>query len=125
MNFSFPLPVQTPFVDSKDDRNFSITWERFFKAVSDDLIDATLVKNSKTPGCKYVLNGNICACTYYVIDPVAADVKVALPFPALLAFQAGVSVYPPGTTTVVIPAGSAFEQFWFVAALTQPGQSNI
>lgn len=125
MNFSFPMPVQTPFTESATSKMFSMPWERFFKAVSDDLIDACLVKNTAVTGFKYVLNGNLCVCNYYQVTPLAVDTTVVLPFAALLAFQVGQDVYPPGTKSVILPAGTAFEQFMFIAQLVAPGQTNI
>lgn len=126
----FPIPVTTPIMQNAGGNQFSIAWQKYLKAVGDDLLTANLVKDvtelvqdpnfpldptkkiSVNTGLKYTVNANICACTFD--KQLAADKELVLPYTSLLGFAVGSTVYPAGTKRIIIPASTAFVQFWYV-----------
>jgi hypothetical protein len=116
----FPIPVATPIQSKETGSDFAITWQRYFKAIGDDLMEANLVKDSADQrALKYVLNANICFCNWAPIAPLGIDTVVALPFTAALPFQAFGTVYPAGATEITIPSASTFEQFFYIVKPTK------
>ena len=108
----FPAPIDTPVTVKENPRAFSDTWNRYFKAISDTLLQAFAVLNSKeTKSFKYVINGNLMHAVYYVDTAPTADIAISLPFPSLLAFNIGETIYAPGTKSVVVPAGTTYLAF--------------
>lgn len=107
----FPIPVDTPILATPS--QFSPTWQRFFKSLSDDLLAAS--RSNVSGKLTWTLNGNAVFGVFQDPAPGAA-VDVALPLASKLPFEALGTVYPAGTKTITIPAGTAFCQFWFIAA---------
>ena len=108
----FPAPIDTPVTVKENPRAFSDTWNRYFKAISDTLLQTFAVLNAKeTKSFKYVINGNLMHAVFYVETATTADIVISLPFPSLLAFNIGDIVYAPGTKSVVIPAGTTYLAF--------------
>lgn len=108
----FPAPIDTPARSTADKRFFSDVWNRYFKAVGDTLLQAFSVRNSReTKSFKYVLNANLLVAVYYVDTASTADQIIELPFPSLLAFNIGSTVYPPNTRSVLVPAGTVYLTF--------------
>lgn len=137
----FPLPIDTPI---SDDQKFSAfkfgsVWNRFFKALSDDLMAANLVNNlapsaivspvvptvtqaqlnAAAKALKYTLNANRVDVTYYNDAPLSVALEIALPYTAALAFDFGGVTYAPGTKTVTIAPSTSYVRFWFVAQTTR------
>lgn len=126
----FPIPVGTPITDSPN--QFSITWQKYLKAMGDDLLLGNKVSQQMEPdpsdidsrtgnpklkptGMQFVPNGCMIAC---VFQRPAGSVRTdfALPFPAALPFEALGAVQATGTNRLTIPVGTAFCQFWYIAA---------
>lgn len=115
----FPIPVATPIQTKEDGSGFSITWQRYFKAIGDDLMDANIIKNSAAQAAfKYVLNANVCFCNW-ASTALGADTVIALPFPAALPFEAFGTIYPAGTTQITIPSANTFDQFFYIVKPTK------
>lgn len=111
----FPIPVATPFQSKESGSGFTITWQRYFKAIGDDLMDANIVKDSvNQKAFKYVLNANACFCNWAPSAALGVPAVVSLPFTSALPFSAFGTVYPAGTTQITIPGASAFEQFFYI-----------
>lgn len=126
----FPIPVTTPIMQNAGGNQFGITWQKYLKAVGDDLLTAnkvvdvkTLVQDPNYPldptkkisvntGLKYTVNGNTCLCTWDRL--LAGDLELVLPYTALLKFAVGSTVYNAGTKKVSFSTGNDFAQFWYV-----------
>lgn len=134
----FPVPVETPISDESKHSGirFGMIWMRFFKALSDDLLAATVVNNSATStvtapalteiqraaaarAFKWVLNGNVCLVTYD--NTTSPALTVQLPFTALLAFDVDGVRYPAGTKSIEIKAGTSYIQFWYIVQAAKQG----
>jgi len=132
----FPIPVTTPIMQNAGGNQFSITWQKYLKAVGDDLLTANLVKDvteqvqdpnfpsdptkkiSVPTGLKYTINANICACTFD--KTLAFDKEIILPYVSLLAFKVDSVLYPAGTKRITVPASTAFVQFWYIVDFNSP-----
>ncbi len=111
----FPIPVATPIQSKDGGTGFTITWQRYFKAIGDDLMEANIVKDSADQKpFKYVLNANLCVCNWAPSAPLGASAVVKLPFTSALPFEAFGTVYPAGTVRIAIPGDSAFHQFFYI-----------
>jgi hypothetical protein len=115
-NKLFPVPVATPIIDrALNPNNFNITWQMYFKAIGDDLLTANIAYNSaNNSNFKYVVNANLCICTYYVETASDKDIVITLPYTSLLAFDIDGLVLPPKTKTITIPAGTTYLRFWYI-----------
>lgn len=101
--------------DSANGGKFGMIWIRFFKAIADALMAATIETTHRTiPAFKYCLNSGTCFCTYYTATPSGSPVVVSLPYTANDAFKADAAIYPPGTKQITIPAFTGFVQFWYI-----------
>ncbi len=117
--YVFPAPIDTP-TTATDKRFFSDPWNRYFKALGDQLMQMFSVKNSQqSKNFKYVVNGCLLVAVYYSTTPLAADLTVTLPLPSLLAFDINGTVYAPNTSQVSIPAGTTYLTFTAVVNTTQ------
>ena len=103
-----PIPVGSPILDAPN--SFNITWQKYLKAIGDDLLTANRVMTSGN--LSYTINANICASTYARSNATPETVK--LPYPALLGFAIGSTVYPAGTKEVTFGALDSFVQFWYI-----------
>lgn len=111
----FPIPVATPFQSKESGSGFTITWQRYFKAIGDDLMEANLIKDSADQKpFKYVLNANLCVCNWAPSAALGVPVVVKLPFTSALPFEAFGVVYSTGTIQITIPGDSAFHQFFYI-----------
>ena len=114
-NRVFPIPADTPMADTQGGGKFGMIWIRFLKAISDVLMAATIETTHRTiPAFKWCLNSGTCFCTYYTVTPSGSPVAVSLPYTANDAFLVGATAYPPGSTSVTIPAGAGTVQFWYI-----------
>lgn len=104
-----PIPVGTPILDTPN--SFNITWQKYLKAIGDDLLTANRVMT--VANLQYTVNANIVACTYSRNN--ATPETINLPYPALLGFAIGSSIYPAGTKQVTLGALDSFVQFWYIA----------
>lgn len=133
----FPIPTDTPVSDDPKfgALKFGMIWNRFFKAIGDDLLAANIVRNlpvtsitspvvpdvtaatlkAAATAFKFTLNATRCEVTYYNTTPLAAPLVVNLPYTAALAFDIAGTIYAPETTSVTIPAATSYLRFWFVA----------
>ena len=98
-----PIPIGNPILDTPN--AFNIAWQKYLKAIGDDLLTANKVQVAGN--FKYTINANICAGTYS-----GAGETITLPYPALLGVAIGSEVYPAGTKQVTI--SDAFVQFWYI-----------
>lgn len=132
----FPIPVTTPIMQNAGGNQFGITWQKYLKAIGDDLLTANLVKDvteqvqdpnfpldptkkiTVNTGLKYTINANICACTFEAT--LTANKVLRLPYVSLLGFSVDSTVYPAGTKQVTIPAGTGFTQFWYIVDFSSP-----
>ena len=129
----FPLPIDTPISDDSTWSGLKLcsVWNRFFKAISDDLLAANVVNNlpatsvsaegltdphlaATARAFKYALNANLCFVTYSVDAALSVPAVFQLPFAALLPFDFGGPVQPAGAKSITIPAGTAYLRFWYV-----------
>lgn len=130
-----PIPTGTP-ITVQGSNGFTMPWERYFKALGDDLLTANSIsylgdstklstvdyslpryaklKPDINTNLQYVVNGNLCLCTYYAETPVSTDVVLKLPFTAALAFDINGFLYLPGSVTVTIPAMTQYVRFWYI-----------
>lgn len=117
-NKIFPIPTATPFIDKNvSSTDFSQTWQMYFKAIGDDLLTANIISNSRdNKNMKYVVNGNMCACSYYVESASTSDITISLPYTAALAFDIENVIYPPNTTSIIIPANKQYLRFWYIVS---------
>ena len=113
----FPIPVNTPFADQTNKNNFNITWMNYLKTIGDSLIQSSQVSNATNTSFKYVLNGCMVICNYYVTTPVATAIQITLPYVSLLAFEVDGTIYPPNTKSITIPANKQFLQFMYLVNL--------
>lgn len=126
----FPMPVGTPLISKQIPDQMTEPWLRYMKSIGDELLQADILSNGSvyvagakvTTGklataFKYSINSNLMLCIYYKETAETVDVSLGLPFPTLAAFQCLDTVYAPGTKTVIIPANTAFAQFWALADL--------
>lgn len=123
-----PIPVGNPVLDGPN--AFNIAWQKYLKAIGDDLLTANKVQNiteviqnpnypndptkklTVNTGLQYVVNGNTCSCIFD--KQLTADKTIALPYPALLRFEAGGTIYPVGTKSITFTVAVPFMQFWYV-----------
>ena len=111
----FPIPVATPIQSKESGTGFTIAWQKYLKAIGDDLLAANIIKDSAGQAAfKYVLNANACFCNWAPTAALGAATVVALPFTAALPFEVFGAVYPAGTTEITIPATSVFAQFFYI-----------
>ena len=122
----FPAPVVGPVMQSKDANQFSMPWNKYLKALGDDMLTANRVDNAKVcsdmnklKSFKSTVNGNLCYWTYYTDTPALVDLVYDLPYASLLAFDVTtitgtVSVYGPGTKRVTVPANTTLLRGWYV-----------
>lgn len=103
-----PIPVGNPVLDNPN--SFNIAWQKYLKAIGDDMLTANKVQGSST--FKYVINANICFVTYSRDNATPEVVK--LPYQSLLGFAIGTAIYPAGTKEVTFNALDSFVQFWYV-----------
>lgn len=117
-NKLFPIPVATPIIDrSASNTDFSLIWQMYFKAIGDDALTANLISNSTdNKNFKYVVNANMCLCTYYVETASTSAIKINLPYTAALAFDIGSTIYPPNTKEITIPANTQYVRFWYIVS---------
>ena len=112
----FPIPNETQVFDKARPGFFAMVWQRFFKSISDDMLQANIAKNSMaSKDFKYVLNVIHCDCNWLPSTPLVAPLVVDLPYTALLGFEVAGVFYPPGTTRISIPVGTTFSQFFYIA----------
>jgi hypothetical protein len=111
----FPAPVGTPIINQAVSKTgFAPAWDRYFKVIGDDLLEANNVRNlTGNSAFKYTLNGNHCDCTYWIPADASVDAAISLPFTALLAFDVNGTVYPAGTKSITIPKTTHYAHFWF------------
>ena len=111
----FPSPVGTPIIDPSISKTaFAPAWDRYFKAMGDDLLEANNVRNlAGNPSFKYTLNGNHCDCTYSIPSALTKDAVIILPFVALLAFDVNGDICPAGTISITIPKATLYAHFWY------------
>lgn len=103
-----PIPVGNPVLDGPN--SFNIAWQKYLKAIGDDLLTANRVLS--IGNLKYTINANICAGTY---SRNSADPEtINLPYPSQLGFQIGATIYPVGTKQVTFSATDTFVQFWYI-----------
>lgn len=103
-----PIPVGNPVLDNP--KSFNIAWQKYLKAIGDDLLTANRVVN--IGNLNYTINANICACTYTKADAVLETIK--LPYTALLAFSIGSQIYPAGTKEISFGTTDTYAQFWYI-----------
>lgn len=103
-----PIPVGNPVLDGPN--SFNIAWQKYLKAIGDDLLTANKVQT--LGNLKYTINANICAGTYSRNN--ATPETITLPYPALLGFAIGATVYPAGTKQVTFGALDSLVQFWYI-----------
>jgi hypothetical protein len=126
-NSVFPLPIDTPISDDSKyvGIRFGMVWNRFFKAISDMLLRSRMAMNAEdsqsTRGFKYVTSGCAIFCTWVQPSGLVGDVVVSLPFPALLPFDIGATIYPAGTNQITILNATTYVRFWYVANLEAKG----
>lgn len=113
----FPIPVNTPLIDSQNKQSLSYPWLQFLKTVGDYAVTSSVLKNSSNNNFKYVLNGNLCICNYYVQTAGTSDLTIDLPYTSLCAFECLSVVYPPNSTKITIPSGITFTQFEYIAKI--------
>lgn len=113
----FPIPVNTPFVDTVNKSLFSYSWTQYFKSIGDYAVKANMIMNGEDNNFKYTLNGAVCFCTYYNTTPLASPIDLKLPYTSQCAFEVNGDVYPPFTIKINIPAGTAFLQFNYMVQL--------
>lgn len=129
----FPLPIDTPISDDSKWPGLKLgnVWNRFFKAISDDLLSANIANDlpatsvsaagltdpqlaAAARAFKYILNANLCFVTYSVDAALSVPAVFRLPFSALLPFDFGGDAQPAGAKSITIPAGTAYLRFWYV-----------
>lgn len=130
----FPLPIDTPISDDSKWSGLKLgnVWNRFLKAISDDLLAANVVNNlpatsvsaagltdpqlaAAARAFKYTLNANLCFVTYAAGETLpSVPATFNLPFSALLPFDFGSGPLPAGTRSITIPADTAYLRFWYV-----------
>lgn len=116
MSQLFPIPVDTPVLADPKSMRLSEVWTRFHKALGDDRVEASIVRQTPDRRLKYTISTNLCLCTYYSVVPSQDPVVLTLPGPALLPFDIGDDIYDAGTKTVTIPANTTLCRFWFQIA---------
>ena len=108
------MPVATTPL-TNNNKDFSLPWSRYLKALGDDLLLANNIINlPSNKNFKYTLNANICFCTYYNTTLLADTQIIILPYTAQLAFDVLGTVYAPATKQIDIPANTAYVHFWYV-----------
>lgn len=141
----FPVPVDQPLSDEPKyaGLKFGMVFQRFLKAISDDMLAANIVNNlaptsivspvvpdmtqaqlnAIAKSVKYTLNANRCDVTYYNTEPLTVPLVINLPYTAALAFDIDGTVYAPTTATLVkqvtIPANTGYVRFWYVVQATR------
>lgn len=129
----FPLPIDTPISDDSKWSGLKLgnVWNRFFKAISDDLLAANVVNSlpatsvsavgltdpqlaAAARAFKCVVNANLCFVTYSVDVALSVPAVFQLPFAALLPFDFDGTVQPAGAKSITIPAGAAYLRFWYI-----------
>lgn len=116
MSTLFPIPVDTPVLVDLKSMRLSDPWTRFHKAVGDDRVEASIIRQTPDRKLKYTISTNLCLCTYYSKIPVADPVQLTLPGPALLPFDVDGVVYEAGTKTITVPGNTTLCRFWFQIA---------
>lgn len=113
---NFPIPTSTPICDETkySGLRFGMIWNRFFKAIGDDVLKANTITTDRNLPFSYVVNMNIVVVTWYSQVPLPSTV-IQLPYPAALAFDAESTVHEPGTQSITIEAGTLYTRFWYIA----------
>ena len=137
----FPIPQDTPISDDPklSTFRFGLIWQRFLKAISDDMLAANIVNNlaptsissptDLTPAqlrqtaqsIKYVLNANLCFVTVDLVDATTAPIVFNLPYTALITFDISGVKYAAGTKSVTLPSGTSYVRFWYIANSQKQG----
>lgn len=120
----FPIPpAGTPILE-EGGKQFAPVWMRFLKALGDEWLTANRVSRQqeidpatqkpRPTGLQFTPNGNAIFC---VFQRPTGSTKTAfsLPFPAALPFEALGAVQDSGASSVTIPAGTDFAQWWYIA----------
>ena len=127
----FPIPpAGTPILE-EGGKQFAPVWMRYLKALGDEWVTANRVSRQqeadptdidprtgkprlKDTGLQFVANGNALFCVFQ--RPTgSAKTTFSLPFPAALQFDALGAVQPSGASSVTIPVGTDFAQWWYIA----------
>jgi hypothetical protein len=140
----FPLPIDTPISDDpKWPVKFGAVWNRFLKAIGDDMLAANIVNNAKVTDItspttstvtqvvlndaakafKYTLNANRCEVTYHNVAPLSVPLVINLPYTAALTFDVLGVMYAPTPSApikaVTIPPTIGYVRFWYVIQTTR------
>lgn len=119
-NANFPIPTGTPVSDEPkySGIRFGMIWNRFFKAIGDDVLRANTITTTKQdPNLSYVINMSLVVVTWYSPTPLVAAKTIQLPYANALAFDTGNTIYAPGTQTITLQPGTSYLRFWYVADL--------
>lgn len=109
-NMLFPVPVDTPILMSNT--QFNITWQKYLKAVGDDLLTANKIITIDKD-FNYTINGNQCFYNYYRTSE--GDISIQLPYKSALPFKISNVLYIKGTNRIIIPSTIDFLQdFYFI-----------
>jgi len=109
-NMLFPIPVDSPILQTPN--QFSITWQKYLKAIGDDLLTANkLITVQKD--FKYTVNGNL--LFYNFNRTVQGDVEIVLPYQTKLKTKFDGKIYSEGTKSIIIFSGTDYLQdFYFI-----------
>lgn len=121
-NANFPIPTGTPVSDEPkySGIRFGMIWNRFFKAIGDDVLRANTITTTKQdPNLSYVINMSLVVVTWYSPTPLVAAKTIQLPYANALAFDTDIdaTIHAPGTQTITLPSGTSYSRFWYVADL--------
>lgn len=104
----FPIPTGTPVLEANNQP--TMAWSRYLKALGDWLLQANKVVLAGP--LTYVQQGTI---LYVTAQGGVVGAAVDLPYAARLPFTYGATLYPAGTKSITVAAGTTV-QFWFVRA---------
>lgn len=107
----FPIPVDSPILQTPN--QFSITWQKYLKAIGDDLLTANKIIQL-TKEINYTVNGNLLFYNFQRSSSVG-DILIKLPYPNSLSFKFDGVMYNKGSNQVTINAGTDYLQdFYFI-----------
>lgn len=113
MQTVFPIPVDTPVLADLKSLRLTEPWTRFHKALGDDRVEASIVRQTPDRKLKYTISTNLCLCTYYAKTPATEAVVLTLPAPALLPFDVNGVVYEAGTKQITVEPNTILVRFWY------------
>lgn len=119
-NANFPIPTGTPVSDEPkySGIRFGMIWNRFFKAIGDDVLKANTITTTKQdPNLAYVINMSLVIVTWYSETPLASSKTIQLPYASALAFDIDGEMFTPGTQTITLQPGTSYLRFWYIADL--------